>query len=68
LEKLLQWDPAKRPSAAEALSHPYFDDIRDADFEQVWTEKKKGSEGSPTYTFRRNEGFELQTHNSSKTK
>ncbi|KAM3569793.1 hypothetical protein VYU27_008118 [Nannochloropsis oceanica] len=34
LEKLLQWDPAKRPSAAEALSHPYFDDIRDADFEQ----------------------------------
>ena len=35
LEKLLHWDPAKRLSAAEALSHPYFDDIRDADFEQV---------------------------------
>lgn len=35
LEKLLHWDPAKRPTAAEALSHPYFDDIRDADFEQV---------------------------------
>jgi serine/threonine protein kinase len=35
LEKILQWDPAKRPTAAEALSHPYFDDIRDADFEQV---------------------------------
>lgn len=34
LEKLLHWDPAKRPTAAEALSHPYFDDIRDADFEQ----------------------------------
>ncbi|EKU21961.1 mitogen-activated protein kinase 4 [Nannochloropsis gaditana CCMP526] len=34
LEKILQWDPAKRPTAAEALSHPYFDDIRDADFEQ----------------------------------
>lgn len=35
LEKLLHWDPSKRPTAAEALSHPYFDDIRDADFEQV---------------------------------
>ena len=37
LEKLLHWDPSKRPTAAEALSHPYFDDIRDADFEQVRT-------------------------------
>lgn len=43
----MQWDPAKRPSAAEALSHPYFDDIRDADFEQVWAEKR-GSDGGPT--------------------
>jgi len=41
LEKLLHWDPSKRPTAAEALSHPYFDDIRDADFEQVRTAREK---------------------------
>ena len=28
LEKMLEWDPAKRPTAAEALNHPYFKDIR----------------------------------------
>jgi p38 MAP kinase len=44
LEKLLHWDPAKRPTAAEALSHPYFDDIRDADFEQVCKREGIGTE------------------------
>lgn len=34
MEKMLQWDPAKRPSAAEALAHPWFDDVREAEFER----------------------------------
>jgi serine/threonine protein kinase len=30
LSKLLQPDPQRRPTAAEALQHPYFDMLRNA--------------------------------------
>jgi serine/threonine protein kinase len=30
IEKLLEYDPAKRISAKTALDHPYFDDLSDA--------------------------------------
>ena len=33
LDKLLQFDPRKRITAAEALEHPYFDDWRDPELE-----------------------------------
>lgn len=35
LEWLLQFDPARRPSAAQALSHPYFRELYDDDQESV---------------------------------
>jgi serine/threonine protein kinase len=31
---LLEMDPSKRFTAYEALMHPFFDDIRDPEFEQ----------------------------------
>ena len=36
LEKLLSFDPASRPTASEALDHPFLRDVRDPDSE-VWT-------------------------------
>lgn len=35
LEWLLEFDPARRPSAYEALSHPYFRDLLDGELEPV---------------------------------
>jgi len=35
--KMLQYDPAKRVSAAEALKHPFFDDY----LEELKKKKKK---------------------------
>lgn len=35
LSSLLQFDPAKRPTAAEALAHPWFDDLRDPSTEII---------------------------------
>lgn len=35
LSSLLQFDPAKRPTAAEALAHPWFDDLRDTSTEII---------------------------------
>lgn len=33
LSKMLQWDPEKRPSAAEALAHPFFEEYHDEESE-----------------------------------
>lgn len=35
LKRLLQFDPEKRPTAQEALAHPWFDDMREDDFTEV---------------------------------
>ena len=36
LDKLLVLDPDRRPSAAEALAHPYFARLHDLDDEASW--------------------------------
>lgn len=35
MSKMLHWDPSKRPTAAEALAHPWFDDVREVEFEKA---------------------------------
>ena len=39
LEQLVRFDPTKRPSAFQALRHPYLDDLHDEDAAELKVER-----------------------------
>ena len=42
LSKMLQYDPAKRIHATEALKHPYFDTLDKTQFHEVLDKENRG--------------------------
>ncbi|BGP10333.1 hypothetical protein JCM10049v2_006216 [Rhodotorula toruloides] len=53
IDRLLQYDHVARPTAAEAMQHPYFEQVRQADRKRVEEEEKakRGEGAAPTAVF-----------------
>ncbi|BGP34311.1 hypothetical protein JCM10296v2_006126 [Rhodotorula toruloides] len=53
IDRLLQYDHVARPTAAEAMQHPYFEQVREADRKRVEEEERarRGEAAAPTAVF-----------------